>query len=806
MDPISGIPLGPDYSAPVADVAPVIPAAPPGTPLPVSDTVWLVNGQGQQVKAKMNDVPVLLGQGYVQMDPNLARKLDLQEKHDSAVESLKAFGQGAFETLAPVVAPLVMAGAGRSMEAQRESAEMHPIAHPVGQVVGAVAPAIATMGASAPAATAAGVTGMAARASAPEMINLAGQTVGRAVEGIAGKSALSRITASAVNQATQGAAYAGADWANRAVQGDPRATAEQLFSQGAGAVIFGGGLGALGGAMTRVASGAIPDVVGTLRDLEARGGLKATGAIQAELTKWLKQIPKERLEEIGRILGREGGVGPFKSFDEMLQLAEDRFKAPAFKRMEAVLDSVTGEKKGYGFVDEIFDAVRRDPMIRDWGKHNLSSYRAAHDKFMAELDDIQRRYTVFDANGNVKYYKSISPTELHKLSKDFSNAARNSGRTTMMDPMATETTAAYDKARYLTNQRIEQMFEDVERAKNKIPGKLAAEWKDAKLHYQTGLFLEDGANRGLRRSMGNNQVSPMETIGAMTGALAGHAPGAALLGATVAVVRREGAAIENLGARRLADFLEKMQQRSGQKITDGIGKIFRAGTGRLSAEFADSWAEHRITREDYPDTIRRLNRLAQDPEHTAQQVTNSFGPLVEGNGQVALALHDTASKVAANLSASLPTPQKAGPLDPDYTPSRSELAVLNRQWVIAHDPTSILHRIADGTYLEEDGKGLQAMYPALAPKIKAAVADALAEKLASGEIVPAKARLGLSQFLGMELDSRATGLTIAAAQAAYAQQEQAQQNQKPAPKVNFESSSKQYATDRQTSQDRMGKA
>jgi hypothetical protein len=763
------------------------------------------SADGVPVLARIDQVGVLLENGYTGLEPEHARRLELEHKHASAVERLKAFGQGAFETLAPVVAPVVMDAAGRSMQEQRESIEQHPFLHGAGQVVGAVAPAIATMGASAPVSGAGGLArmgvGAAARASAPEMINAAGQAAGRAVEGIAGRSALSRITASAVNQATQGAAYAGADWANRVVQGDPKATAEQLFSQGAGAVLFGGGLGALGGTMTKMASGHTADFVESLRELEARGGLKATGAIQGLISKWEKQVGPERLKDIGRFLGREGGVGPFKSFEEMLALSESRFKQPAVEKMEEVLASVTGKKHGYGFIDEVIDEIRKDPLIQKWSRNKLD--KAGYQQFESILSDLEHGHALHDANGNITAYTAISPKSLHELSQAFREKAR--GYASSMEANRSAMTNAFDAGRYIVDRRLDKVLDDVTTHLGGTKGELVKAWKDAKFRYQAGLFLEEGATKGWNRGIGNNQISPMEALGAMTGAATGHAPGAALLGTAVGVVRREGSSLENSGARHVADFLEKMQKRSGQKITDGITKVFQAGTGRLSAEFAEAADAHRITRDNYPQTISSLNRMAQDPEHTAQKVTENFGPLVEGHGQVALALHDTASKVAQNLSASLPAPAKAGPLDPDYTPSRSELAVLNRQWVLAHEPTAILHRIADGTYLEEDGKGLQAMYPSLTPKIKAAVMDALAEKLAAGETIPAKSRLGLSQFLGMELDSRGTGMTIAAAQQAYAMQAQAQQAQKPSPKVDFKSSA-QGMTDRQATQARMDKA
>jgi hypothetical protein len=745
---------------------------------------------GTPIQITTENVGPYLRQGYRLVPPEQASRLSAAKEHEGIVSMLGAAGQGAIETLLPVVGPLVESPL-YPLEKQRSLKEAHPFSTGVGMVGGAIAGTLATAGLGA--GTAAGGAAAAARGTAPELLANLGAKVAAGVEASAGSNALGRITAAAASQAVQGAGYAGADWANRKLQGDPKANAEQLFHQGVAAALFGGALGAAGGAMSKAADGHFEDFVEQLRAIEARGGMKATGAIQKELTQWTKSLGKdgaEKLAKISRYLGEEGGVGFRKSFPEMLELAETKFKAPAVIDMEQILAKAnTGKKGSVGFFDEVFDRILNDPKIKRWSKDTLD--RRTYNSFIDHLKEVQREYATLNPDGSIAYYNQITPEGLHKLSMNFGTKSRS--YTGTRDPQSNALTAAYDTGRIAVRARLDQLFNEVE--KSGMAKGLEKAWHDAKFRYQAGLFLEDGATRGLLRSQGNNQGSPLEVMGALTGAVAGGGHGlgtgavtSALTGAGVALVRREGAAIQNAGARALANWLEKAQVQSGRTIGQSVERIFQAGGGEASALAAKVLDSHRVSREDFPKVAARYTQAARDPDYLARQITDNFGPLVEGAGSTALALHGTAVAAAQHLASKLPTYEKAGPLDRDYTPSRPELAALQRHAAIVHSPEMVLHQIASGTYTAEDGLTLAAVYPTLAPQIKQAVAEALTEKLARGETIPSRSRLGLSQFLGSPLNSSQTPQTIAAVQAAYAASAKPQQAQPPPKEVKFKSS------------------
>jgi hypothetical protein len=484
----------------------------------------------------------------------------------------------------------------------------------------------------------------------------------------------------------------------------------------------------------------------------------------------------------------------------MLELAETRFKGPAAADMEAILQNVQGHKKAWGFVDDLHREIFADPRIQKWANNPLD--KEAYGRFVGKMNDVFEKYTVRNPDGTVNFYKGMSPATLHELSQQFAAEARGWG-STMTDPARGALASAFDHARYVTNGKLEKLLEAAAPAGPGQAG-LAAAWKEAKFRYQAGLFLEDGATQGLNRSWGNNQVSPLETIGSMTGAITGGAPGAAMLGVGVGVVRREGAALQNEGARRLGDFIEKLQSKSGEQIAEGIKRIFSNSASQAAALVSEARERHRITPENYAEMAGKIYQAANDPEHVAKQIGQSFGPLIEGQGDVALALQTTASAAAQHLAGQLPDRQRTGPLDHDYVPSASELANINRHWTAMHAPESILNRIADGSFTSEDAAALTTVYPAGLPAMKAQVAEALADALAKKQVIPAEARIGLGQFLGVELSSRSTGQTIASVQAACQSMAQKPQG-KPPSKVDFHGSD-QYSTERQASQDRMRSA
>jgi hypothetical protein len=782
-----------------------VPAAPgpttiAPTPNPGGETVWLKSSEGTPFLARTDQVGALLQNGYTGLEPEVAARLTAEQKHKGVLDALKAAGTGAVEMIAPVVGPAVMDVLGYPLAEQRERAEARPIAHGFGQVAGAVAPLVATLGTSAPAQgaalTARGALGTAAKYSAPAMFDAAGAAVGMGTKAAMGTGSLGRITAAAANQAAQGALYAGADWANRAVQGDPKATAEQLFAQGAAGAVFGGTLGAIGGTMTRIAGSHADDIVETLRSLEARGGLKSTGAIQGDFNRWIKSLGRNgeaKLEEIGRFIGREGGATPFQSFDDKLALSE-KWKDEAWQVMKGQLDAA-GAKKAYGFVDDIINDVKADPFIQKWAKDPFS--RSTYNTFMEHLQFLENDYVIRNAQGVITAYKAITPEVLHDLSKMAAQQAR--GFAGSQDAQRKIITAAFDNVRYKINERLSNLMDSV--------GVSSKVFKEAKAKYQAALFLEEGAEKGWVRTKGNNVGSPTEILGAVAGAAQHGITGAAVTGTAVGIVRREGSALTNFAARHVADFLEKVQTQTGQKIADSIGNVFRSAGGVTSAIVGRKQAEYNLTRDNFSEKMAEVSRVAQDPEHAAERITTAYGPMIEEAGQVALSLQQTAVQNAQFLTRQMPTYQKQGLLEREYTPSHTELSVFNRAWAVAHDPTVVIDRIATGTFVPEDAHALQSMYPALFPLIKAQLADALASAVANKVAISPQARMGLSQFLGVTLSSNMTGPSIAQAQAVHAQSMQQAQPAPPPKNLNFKSSS-QYATSTQASRERMdsGKA
>lgn len=141
----------------------------------------------------------------------------------------------------------------------RGRAEENPISHAIGTGVGLAAPLVLTGGAAAPAEAGAGALRGAAELTAPALISRAGRGVAGALEGAGVPGMLGKVAGGAA----EGALYASADQAEKALLGDPQLTWEKAASDiGLGALLGGavsGGTQAaakgLGWMMTKATAG-----------------------------------------------------------------------------------------------------------------------------------------------------------------------------------------------------------------------------------------------------------------------------------------------------------------------------------------------------------------------------------------------------------------------------------------------------------------------------------------------------------------------------------------------------------------------
>jgi hypothetical protein len=219
------------------------PAPPPQSgPAPGEVPVWTPTGELAYMAAGDFDQSAII-QGYREASPEELHNFLMEQKYGTAGEIAKTVGEGALQTLAPVVGSKVEQALGARPEDILGRRETNPIAHGVGAVGAAVAATAATAGLGAPAA--------AGRFTAPGLISAAERGIG----GLAGPGAgmAARVLLPAARGAFAGGAYGLTDVAERHFLGDPNLTTEKAMAEvGLSALIPGalaGGTALLGEAL-----------------------------------------------------------------------------------------------------------------------------------------------------------------------------------------------------------------------------------------------------------------------------------------------------------------------------------------------------------------------------------------------------------------------------------------------------------------------------------------------------------------------------------------------------------------------------
>ncbi len=279
-------------------------------------------------------------------------------------------------------------------------------------------------------------------------------------------------------------------------------------------------------------------VADKLDEIAGNRNIKAAGAIQSDVTRARKQVGRERLNELGQDMGKEGLVGPTST------------PAKTYERAGALMDKagqdmgeiLTRADQAPGAALNNVDLLKRvgrevlGPMTQD--PHQA----AAAEKFTKLIG----KYA--DIYGN----RDLTASELHTIRRNISRDLY--GWRGNKDPEADAIKSALHDFRGVVSDELAQ---SVDRAGLSTP-----EWQAANRRFEVGARAEEFADKGMDRAHGNNLVSPMEALAGMTamagGTAAGHAgAGLTAAGATVAaaLARRHGSGTIGYGAQKLAAAL-----------------------------------------------------------------------------------------------------------------------------------------------------------------------------------------------------------------------------------------------------------
>lgn len=717
MNPVSTTnPMALKVGPPIGPIA--------GPPLTSANPIALVDPITRQL-VRLDDpsrLPDLMDLGYRPATPDEVHIHEMKEQYDTFGQTAAAFGEGALDTVVPVIGPAIERALGVSAEDQALRAQFHPVARGAGQVVGAVGGAMTGVG-------------------APGLIARAGTGVAARVGG--------GLLGSALGAATEGALYSVSDVANQAVLGNPGLTAESALRQIGVTTAISGGLGLLSGLAKGFARDHAEQWAGDLRDFSADRTMKALGGIQSDRADLVKRYGEEGYLKLMQEISEHPmkPVGPFStaktSYDTGAKMLDDAWAA-----MDAELKAA-GHAGAYVTGDDLlgrFGAVVDEMRANPWAQSAAK-----------KLDEVINLYGQRFQNRVIPLY------EVHALRRQISDQIGYARGAIDFDSNLTK--GAMHEFR-------NAMSDSIDDALNKV-GIGTEGWKAANRQYQLGSVVQKLAQRGINRAEGNNIVSPTELLTGLASAgflgeageagipLVEHALGRGLIGtAASALIRRQGSHVLAWAGTRAAKGLEALHAGLESEIGAAVDKAF-SGVGGIAAMKTSEM----FTPDNFQERAAAVTKYLSDP---SAQAALSDPTLDAYAGPVMDELRARVAAAAGVLGSNIPKYDVTGPLDPVFQPSATDLARLNRTAEVARDPMAILEQMARGTLLPDHVQTLDTVWPAYAAAIRAKALDRLATGLSKGEVVPPRLRYGLGLLFGQDLSRSTSAAAVAAAQQAYA--------------------------------------
>jgi hypothetical protein len=184
------------------------------------------------------------------------------------------------------------------------------------------------------------------------------------------------------------------------------------------------------------------------------------------------------------------------------------------------------------------------------------------------------------------------------------------------------------------------------------------------------------------------------------------------------------------------------------KIAAGLRSLFESGGAKAAVETAD----RALTAANYGKVSGTLRGQAGDLGRLADSASIQTRDLRDHSPEHGAAAEGIIARGTQHLASKLPPETAPGPFSAPYQPSPAELAAFNRAAGVAQDPASVLAHIRNGTIHPDHVDALATIYPAIHREMGIQIMEGLAALTARGGTVPFKTRMGLSLFLGGNMD------------------------------------------------------
>jgi hypothetical protein len=684
----------------------------------------------------------------------------------------RAFSAGTNEALVKTAADAVAPGAGKAYADNLEKlATGAPEATTAGTIAG-IAGTVATSfagGGNAGAglsrllpANAVGAAGGVAEGLAARGLAAAGVNATSAL----GKAGVAAATLG-VRGAAEGALYSAIEETSRQVTHDPEISADKVFSVMGTGALFGGGVGAAGGAAGSLVSSALERaaIARTMRNAEAaavgtgggtaaevvgRGGYLKSAAndLAADALGATKVQMRNAIENVA---GGKAAIGEYvnriairPAVGESGALA-GTVKAGMSGRPAELLEAIQADKAGRlasGFDEALRGTPARFDMTqlsRDAAEIHAEMLKdptrvAGAESFFRR---VETELGAIQASGRVAADGTMEAAEAFKLRSQMERAAWE---------MSQSSGSAGDAYKGLMRKWDASILETIDEA-GKAAGKtdVGDKIRYLKREWQLATAAEEMAKGGAERIAGNNIFGLREGIGMAAGIAMGNPIGGLAAGIGGKILRERGAA---MGAHLLNTLSES--QAVAKLIGSVDEKLNAAAHGLLAPPSKQlSTAKLGNPHDRAAAALRSLSQMQADPHGTVEKMTKNVEAIAESHPEIADALVSKQAAALAFLASKKPADEEPDPLSPHKAPRMTDADAYRfaKYAYYTEQPDRFFDEVAKGKVTYEGAETARALMPKAFAELQARMLDAIATHMARGRAIPFQQRERLGDIL-----------------------------------------------------------
>lgn len=259
-------------------------------------------------------------------------------------------------------------------------------------------------------------------------------------------------------------------------------------------------------------------------------------------------------------------------------------------------------------------------------------------------------------------------------------------------------------------------------------------------------------------------------LGSLIGVLTGGYPGA-IAGYAIGKVSKEAAAAMRLAVLRTIATGSDVSGSGFRAMYEAANAAYRGAMKQqraVSNLFKPAVTMLEVIAAPSSKSLGLLDRVVAAAEVEPEKMMNVSGDLEESMPDHAAALAGISARAVSYLASLRPSTAPDSPLGPPRQPSDVEMARYNRALAIVEQPLMILKHVKEGTITGQDITTISTVYPELYDSMKEQVMEKVLEYSEKGQRLDYPVAMGLSVFLGMDLNSSLKPANIIANQSIHA--------------------------------------